>query len=476
MLKKLKLTITAFMLMAIAVSSVNAWAGITQTEASQLYVAIFGRASEGEGNTYWQSQADISTAANTMLDTQAAKDYFGANLNTNQAFIQHIYLLTLNKTIAEDSDGIDYWVGELNSGKSRGEVVAALIGVIKDYAPGGAYYNADDAVTVAAYNQFTNRVTVSDYMADTILKAPADWAISTKFDSTGLNVTDNVNTISSAKVLVDNFASQCSISMSRIHYQDSAGRNIDYDFSSGVYNSYSVISSYTSGNILISYSTIEIPANFILGRGPTESDTIFLWGEYLLEARTNPILGNGFLSITIDQANSVVDGFSGTWSLGCSCNLSLCADLADAPLDWSFEARISNFSGTDKEDHMLGVSIGGGSSDTVDSSPYVWVAWLKGWYEGVYYDNVLNFKAIVEDRSTDTEWGSDSILLYGLNPAGTVVDVRLQIIGGTSLIAQYRLNDGAWQQICQHTISGGIMHGFPELKPYIELSSETDLD
>jgi hypothetical protein len=172
MLKKLKPTITAFVLMAIALCSVTAWAGLSQTEISQLYVANFGRASEGEGNTYWQSQADMSTAANTMLNTQAAQDYFGVNLNTNQTFIQHIYLLTLNKTIAEDSDGIDYWIGELNSGKSRGQVVAALIGVIKDYASGGANHNADDAATVAAYNQFTNRVTVSDYMADTVSLVP----------------------------------------------------------------------------------------------------------------------------------------------------------------------------------------------------------------------------------------------------------------------------------------------------------------
>jgi hypothetical protein len=465
MLKKLKITITAFILIAIALSSVTAWAGLTQTEVSQLYVAIFGRASEGEGNAYWQSQATMSTAANTMLDTQAAKDYFGANLNTNQAFIQHIYLLTLNKTIADDSVGIDYWVGELNDGKSRGQVVASLIEVIKNYAPSGLYYNANDAATVAAYNQFTNRVVVSDYMADTVVKAPADWATSTKFDSAGLNVTDDVNAISSAKVLVDNFASRCSISMSRIHYQDSAGRKIDYDFSSGEINS------YISGDTLISYSTIEIPANFILGRGPTESETKFTWGEHL-EARTNPILGDGFLSITIDQANSVVDDVAGMWALGCMCSLSLCADLADAPLDWDFEARISNFSGTDKEDHLLGLSIGGGSSDTVDLSPYIWVSWFKGWYEGVYYDNVLNFKAIVEDSSTGTEWQSDSILLYGQNPASTIIDVKLQVTAGTSFVAQYRLNDGPWQQIWQHTISSGKMHGFPELKPYIELSSE----
>jgi hypothetical protein len=54
------------------------------------------------------------------------------------------------------------------------------------------------------------------------------------------------------------------------------------------------------------------------------------------------------------------------------------------------------------------------------------------------------------------------------------VDVKLQVTGGTSFIAQYRLNDGPWQQIWQHTITSGKMHGFPELKPYIEITSEKD--
>lgn len=58
---------------------------LTKTQISKLYVAIFGRASEGEGNIFWQQQnGDISTIANEMLNTQAAKDYFGATLNDNQ--------------------------------------------------------------------------------------------------------------------------------------------------------------------------------------------------------------------------------------------------------------------------------------------------------------------------------------------------------------------------------------------------------
>ena len=78
---------------------------LTKTQVSQLYIAIFGRASEGEGNTYWQT-SDYSTkmtrTAEIMLSIDAAKTYFGSTLNNNQTFIEHIYLNTLGKTYDED--------------------------------------------------------------------------------------------------------------------------------------------------------------------------------------------------------------------------------------------------------------------------------------------------------------------------------------------------------------------------------------
>ena len=195
--------IIALLILAFALSSEAAFASLSQTQVSQLYVSIFGRASEGEGNAYWSSEQDNMTiAADTMLITDAAKAYFGSTLNDNQAFIEFIYENTLSKTIADDSAGIDYWVGELNKGNSRGQVVASLIAVIKDYAPGGPYYNPVDAATVAAFNQFTNRVTVSNYMADLVQFNPEGWETATSFSS-GLIVTNDPNTVDTAKLMID---------------------------------------------------------------------------------------------------------------------------------------------------------------------------------------------------------------------------------------------------------------------------------
>ena len=179
---------------------------LSQTQVSQLYVAIFNRASEGQGNSFWQSQPDMASTATAMLDTPDAQTYFGASLDTNQAFIEHIYFNTLNKTIADDADGIGYWVGLLDADSTRGEVVAELIGVIKNYAPPyGLPYDPNDTATVAAYNQFTNRVEISNYMAEKVYNTPADYATSTAFDK-DMTVTSDQATVAAAKQRIDNLA------------------------------------------------------------------------------------------------------------------------------------------------------------------------------------------------------------------------------------------------------------------------------
>jgi Arylsulfotransferase (ASST)/Domain of unknown function (DUF4214) len=168
-------------------SSTNA---ITQTEISQLYVTLFGRASEGDGNDYWQFNANstsMTAVANVMLETEAAKTYFGTTLDNNQEFIEHIYLNNLNKTFSEDQSGINYWTGELNNGKTKGEVVSALIVAAQSPENMGS-----------AQDQFNNKVEVSNYCADKI-------AVYTDYDTFKAfiaNVTDD-NSVTAAKAEVD---------------------------------------------------------------------------------------------------------------------------------------------------------------------------------------------------------------------------------------------------------------------------------
>ena len=139
-------------------------------------------------------QDDMVTAANTMLATGAAQTYFGATLNDSLAFISFIYENTLGKTYAEDPDGVNYWVGELASGKSKGEVVATLINACMDPQYAG----------LPAQDRFINKVTVCNYTADTIKTVPDvnDLSAFVNFIS---DVTDDAATVVTAKTAVDAF-------------------------------------------------------------------------------------------------------------------------------------------------------------------------------------------------------------------------------------------------------------------------------
>src|SRR5690554_4772405 len=164
---------------------------LTKTDVSALYVAIFNRASEGEGNTYWQTQGTTAEVANAMLETDPAKEYFGAALDDDQAFIEHIYLNTLGKTAEQDPEGIAYWVGELAT-QSRGEVIARLIESALD-----PFHEGTDA-----QNLFKNMVAVSDYTADTLEDAPEDLSV-LRFDAGLSDVTADAASVEAAKAKVD---------------------------------------------------------------------------------------------------------------------------------------------------------------------------------------------------------------------------------------------------------------------------------
>jgi len=184
---------------------------MTKTQVSQLYVTLFGRASEKEGNEYWATHYDNQyEAAKVMLTLDIVKDYFGDAWNDNKAFIESIYKNTLGKDPAKDQEGVNYWLNELNSllkeGKSlteaRAKVVVDLINAVHEYE------NSDDPEAKAAALQFKNKVEVSDYTADKVEKVPGKTKEEVLknlkyFKEVIANVTDDPATVEAAKKKVD---------------------------------------------------------------------------------------------------------------------------------------------------------------------------------------------------------------------------------------------------------------------------------
>ncbi len=171
---------------------------LNQTEISKLYVSIFGRASEGEGNKYWQSYSDdLTEVADAMLNTTASHDYFGETLNDNEAFIEFIYENTLGKTKEDDPEGIAFWTNKLDEGATKGEVVAALVSAVETYK------DTTDETTKKAYDQFMNKVAVSDYCAENQEKFTGDYEI---FKSFVDEVDSNPESAESVKNKIKTFA------------------------------------------------------------------------------------------------------------------------------------------------------------------------------------------------------------------------------------------------------------------------------
>ena len=165
---------------------------LTQTKVSQLYVAIFNRASEGTGNTYWQSaHTNATTTAEAMFLLPSVKTFFGVTNFTDTAnvrtVIEAIYLNSLGKAPADDVAGITYWIGQVTGGRSIGDVVNTLVVSATATANAGA-----------AQNIFNNKVTVSNYAADTLSAHTTDAAFQGYISS----VTAAASTVTTANAAI----------------------------------------------------------------------------------------------------------------------------------------------------------------------------------------------------------------------------------------------------------------------------------
>ena len=128
----------------------------------------------------------VEDTATTMLATADAQAYFGGSLDSDRAFIEHIYLNTLNKTPADDAAGIDYWLGTLANGDSRGHVISALVSAAQQPENAGA-----------AQDLFNERLAISNYAADKLTDAPDNYGVVLGFndDLNGLTLVGGASAI-----------------------------------------------------------------------------------------------------------------------------------------------------------------------------------------------------------------------------------------------------------------------------------------
>lgn len=96
-------------------------------KAYRLYRAAFDRAPDEPGLGFWIGQLDkgakLVDMASGFLASQEFQQLYGANVS-NAEFLSHVYQNVLHR--APDQGGYDFWLGNLDRGVARAEVLAQV--------------------------------------------------------------------------------------------------------------------------------------------------------------------------------------------------------------------------------------------------------------------------------------------------------------------------------------------------------------
>jgi len=96
----------------------------TVAPIARLYYATLDRIPDAEGLSYWVSEYQKGVALNDICSGFMASGEFQNNygdLSDNTAFLEQLYQNVLNRVA--DSAGLNHWLGLMNQGLSRVEVV-----------------------------------------------------------------------------------------------------------------------------------------------------------------------------------------------------------------------------------------------------------------------------------------------------------------------------------------------------------------
>lgn len=142
---------------------------LTSKDINALYITLFNRIAEGDGQQYWLNVAnknnlEIKDVAAAMLATGPSKEYFSGK-ESNEDFINHIYTNLFSKDKSKDPEGVAFWAKSLYNGNSREVVVSELLKAAE-------HGNYSDTDAVRAQNLYLNKLKVAEVGAKIMQKLP----------------------------------------------------------------------------------------------------------------------------------------------------------------------------------------------------------------------------------------------------------------------------------------------------------------
>ncbi|WP_448383914.1 DUF4214 domain-containing protein [Desulfosoma sp.] len=170
---------------------------------TSFYVAYWGRCPDPEGQSYWLNMirqgvlSAVGVAENFALSEEAKSvyTYFQSPETASEAdlvvFVREIYLNLFNRE--PDSEGLNYWVGELKYGRTTpGQVIAHIINAATDGT------SSDGAIV-------KNKVAVGEYFADRVRELVLPWSETLRNLAIQalLGVTDDPTTVEQSMQFID---------------------------------------------------------------------------------------------------------------------------------------------------------------------------------------------------------------------------------------------------------------------------------
>ena len=136
---------------------------LSTTQVNAAYVALLGRAAEGNANAWAENSADTKTLANAILSVDGKfatiRDTGKASIEqakTNEDFVEALYQTILGRPA--DADGKDTWLNALASGTSRDELKANFLAAAKANNENlTTFYNDNQQFLSDVYSALLNR-------------------------------------------------------------------------------------------------------------------------------------------------------------------------------------------------------------------------------------------------------------------------------------------------------------------------------
>ena len=145
----------------------------TQQSVAALYAAIFNRAPDQAGLTYWTAKVNAGVSLASVAAGFAQHEVFTAGIGalSNTAYVAALYANILGG--AGDTAGIAYWTARLATGESKASVVAAFVqgSLTVDVAglqASGALSAADAGLALNRQHTLANKADVGIYYASTL--------------------------------------------------------------------------------------------------------------------------------------------------------------------------------------------------------------------------------------------------------------------------------------------------------------------